>query len=96
MQSYATTGFTYKHIAAGQATTVVKNQPGILVGVVFNSTVSATNVTTLYDNATGAGATIAIANAPPVGLVEYNCLFSAGLTIITSTANGADMTVVYV
>lgn len=93
---FATTAFTYKHIAAGQATTVVKNAPGVLIGIAYNSTVAATNVTTLYDNPTGTGATIAVVNAPPVGFVDYQCEFLNGLTIVTGTANGADMTVIYV
>lgn len=94
-------GGTYAHIAAGTATTVVKASAGTLYSITFNSAATATNVTTIYDNATGAGTVIAIPaatsvtspltlNFGPVGIA-----FSLGLTIITTTANGGDMTVVY-
>lgn len=93
---YNTTGGTYKHIAAGQATTVVKAAPGILVSISYNSASTASNVTTIYDNPSTSGTVIGIAAAPAQGTVYYNCEFLNGLTIITATANGADMTVVFV
>lgn len=93
---YNTTGYTYKHIAAGQATTVVKAKPGVLVAIVYNAAASATNVTTIYDDPAGIGTVIGIAAVPAQGTVYYNAEFLNGLTIITGTANGADMTVIYV
>lgn len=93
---------TYKHIAAGQATTVVKAAAGTLYAIVWNTVATATNVTTIYDNATGSGTVIAIPTATAVtagsttSFGPIGAQFLSGLTIITTTANGADMTVVYV
>lgn len=97
----ATGGASFAHIAAGQATTVVKASAGTLYAIVFNSVATATNVTTVYDNATGSGTVIAIPQAtlatglPPLTFGAPGLAFANGLTIITATANGADMTVVY-
>lgn len=93
---YATTGYTYKHIAAGQATTAVKAASGVLVAIVYNAASAASNVTTIYDNSSTSGTVIGIVAAPAQGTVYYNAEFLNGLTIITSVANGADMTVIYV
>src|SRR5215471_5641048 len=93
---YTTTGYTYKHIAAGQATTVIKTKPGILVAIAYNAAATASNVTTIYDDPAGSSsAVIGIAAVPAQGTVYYNCEFLNGCTIITSVANGADMTVIY-
>lgn len=97
----ATGGSLYSHIGAGQATTVVKNSAGTLYSITFNSAATVTNVTTVYDNASTSGTVIAIPTATavvapttlnfgPVGIA-----FANGLTIITTTANGSDMTVAY-
>lgn len=90
---------TYKHIAAGQATTAVKASAGTLYAITFNTNATATNVTTVYDNPSTSGTVIAI---PAATALVGNTLtfgpgiaFANGLTIITATANGADMTVVY-
>ena len=90
--------YSYAHIAAGQATTVVKASAGVLHSITFNGAATATNVTTVYDNATGAGTVIAIPAATTVTIpvtLTYDVAFANGLTIITATANGADMTVAY-
>jgi len=100
-QAIATGGATHKHIAAGQATTVVKASAGTLYAIVFNGPAAATNVTTVYDDASGVGTVIAIPLATAVvGPVSVSfgptgVAFATGLTIITATANGADMTVIY-
>lgn len=100
-QAVATGGASYKHIAAGQATTVVKASAGTLYSIVFNGPAAATNVTTVYDDASGAGTVIAIPLATAVvGPVSLSfgpagIAFGTGLVIITATANGADMTVTY-
>ena len=90
--------YSYLNIVAGQATTVVKATPGILHSIVFNGPATATNVTTVYDNASGVGTVIAIPAATavvsPVTLI-FDIKFAIGLTIITATANGANMTVCY-
>ncbi len=93
---YATTGFTYKHIAAGQATTVVKSKPGVLYAIAYNTAATTNNTTSIYDDAATAGATLALAGTPAAGTIYYNCEFQNGLTIITAAANGSDMTVIYV
>lgn len=91
---------SYKHIVAGQATTVVKASAGTLYGITFNTNATASNVTTVYDNPSTSGTVIAIPAA--TGLVgntltfgPSGIAFANGLTIITTTANGSDMTVVY-
>jgi len=89
---------TYIHIAAGQATTTVKSGAGFLYSITFNSAAAATNVTTLYDNTAGSGTVIAIPATTSVTTpvtVQYNITFTTGLTIVTSTANGSDITVSY-
>lgn len=93
-----TGGATYSHVAAGQATTVIKGTPGVLYAVVFNGAATATNVTTIYDNASGSGTVIAIPAAttttvlPPLTFGPTGIAFTLGCTVITTTANGADMT----
>lgn len=94
----ATGGYTYAHVAAGQATTVIKAAAGTLHSITFGGAATATNTTTLYDNATGSGTVIGIpsvtALVAPTTLL-YDIAFTTGLTIITATANGADMTVAF-
>ena len=94
-------GASFLNIAAGQATTTVKSGAGTLYAIVLNSAATATNVTTIYDNTAGSGTVIAIpavttATIPvtldfgPTGLA-----FGTGLTVVTATANGGNMTFVY-
>ena len=94
----ATGGYSFLNIAAGQATTVVKASAGTLHSISLNSAATATNVTTVYDNASGAGTVIAIPNVVaatvPTTLL-FDLAFANGLTIITATANGGNMTVTY-
>lgn len=90
--------FSFLNIVAGQATTVVKSGAGFLHSIVFNGTATATNTTTVYDNTAASGTVIAIPAATSVTAptsVIYNCSFATGLTIITATANGANMTVIF-
>lgn len=97
--SAATTGgYSFLHIAAGQATTTVKSGAGTLHAIVFNGKATATNVTTIYDNTAGSGTVIGIPDATSQvnpDSVIYDLAFATGLTIVTATANGPDMTVVY-
>lgn len=93
-----TGGYSYNHIVAGQATTTVKSGAGTLHAIVYNSAAAATNVTTVYDSTTGSGNVIAVPAATAVTApmtVLYDLAFTTGLTIVTGTANGSDMTVVY-
>jgi hypothetical protein len=90
--------FSYLNIVAGQATTVVKSGAGFLHAIVVNGPATATNTTNVYDNATGAGTIIATPLLTGVlvpATIVYDCAFTLGLTIITATANGANMTVIY-
>lgn len=95
---YFPAGFTYKQIAAGQTTTVVKASAGVLHTITLNGAATATNVTTVYDNASGSGTVIAIPAATTATVpttLTYDVAFLLGLTIITTTANGANMTIAY-
>lgn len=90
--------YKYKHVAAGQATTVIKATRGVLRSIIFNGPATASNVTTIYDNATGSGTVIGVPLTTGFTLptkIDYNVAFANGLTIITATANSADMTFVY-
>ena len=92
-------GYSYGHVPAGAAAThVIKAGAGTLHSITFNGPATATNVTTVYDNATGSGTVIAVPLATgivvPVTLI-FDVAFANGLTIITTTANGADMTIAY-
>ena len=93
-----TEGLSYLNIAAGQATTVVKASAGVLHSIILNSAAAATNTTVVYDNAAGAGTVIgrpAVTTATVPTTLLYDVAFANGLTIITATANGGDMTVCY-
>lgn len=90
--------FTYKNIAAGQATTVVKASAGYLHSITLNSAATATNTTVVYDNASGSGTVIARPAATTATVpttLTYDVYCPLGITIITATANGSDMTVSY-
>ena len=99
----STGGATYTHIAAGQATTVIKNSPGVLFSISLNTQASATNTTIVYDNAsTSSALIIASPNCitAPIGTEfqyggAYGISATIGITIITATANGGDMTVAW-
>ena len=94
----ATGGYSFLNIAAGQATTVVKASAGTLHTIVLNSAATATNTTVVYDNPSGAGTVIgrpAVTTATVPTTLTYDLAFANGLTIITASANGGDMTVTY-
>lgn len=96
--SAPTGGYSFLNIAAGQATTTVKSGSGTLHAIVFNSAAAATNVTTVFDNTAASGTVIAIPAATAVTFpvsVLFDIAFSTGLTILTATANGSNMTVIY-
>lgn len=94
-------GASYAHVAAGQATTTIKSGSGTLYAIIFNTKATSTNVTTIYDNTAGSGTVIGIPDAVNIAVganITYGpagLAFSTGLTIVTATANGSDMTVVY-
>ena len=90
--------YQFLNIAAGQATTTVKSGAGLFHSLVLNSAATATNVTTIYDNTAGSGTVIAIPAVTtatvPVSLI-FGIRFSTGLTVVTTTANGGNMTFTY-
>ena len=90
--------WSFLNIAASQATTVVKASAGILHAIVLNSAATATNTTVVYDHPSGVGTVIgrpAVTTATVPTTLIYDVAFANGLTIITATANGGDMTVAY-
>lgn len=94
----ASGGYSFLNIPAGQATTVVKAGAGTLHSIILNSPATATNTTTVYDHPSGAGTVIGRPNvvaATVPSTLLYDLAFANGLTIITGTADGGDMTVVF-
>lgn len=93
-----TGGYSFLNIPAGQATTTVKSGAGTLHTIVLNSAATATNTTIIYDNTAASGTVIgrpAVVTATIPVTLTYDLAFSTGITIITATANGGDMTVTY-
>lgn len=90
-------GAKFTNVAAS-ATTVVKTGAGILHRIVVN-TALATGTLTIYDNTAASGTkiatvTIPAAPAPSHFVLEFQCAFATGLTIVGATAN-IDYTAVY-
>lgn len=94
-------GGTFTHVAAGQATTTIKSGAGTLYAILFGGAATATNVTIIYDNTAGSGtviwvpSTTAIVGPNAVQFGPYGLAFATGLTVVTATANGPDMTFVW-
>ena len=91
-----TGGYSFLNIPAGQATTVVKASAGTLHSIILNSAATATNTTIIYDHPSGVGTVIgrpAVTTATVPTTLIYDLAFANGLTIITATANGGDMTI---
>ena len=91
--------YTHTYVAAGQATTVIKSSPGLLHSVTFWAAAAATNVTTIYDHASGSGTIIGLPAATAVTFpttVILDVSFTVGLTVITATANGSPMTFAWI
>jgi hypothetical protein len=94
-------GYSYQNItAAAPTTTVVRTGSGILHTLVINNP-AADGVITVYDGISASGTKIAtitqaaaLANDQP-SFVLYDCVFSTGLTIVTSVA-AQDITVTYI
>lgn len=89
-------GYKYTRITAGQATTIIKASSGTLHAICYNTAATATNTTTVYDNPSTSGTVIAAPAAISVTFPTcqtFDIAFTTGLTIITATANGGDMTV---
>ena len=94
--------YNYTHIAAALGTTVVKGTAaGLLHTITFNGPATATNVTTVFDVASGTtgAATIAIPAATAVTAPTtaiYDVTFASGLVIECKTAAGGNMTVSWI
>lgn len=89
-------GNNYQNILTA-TTTVVRSGAGRLVSIVVNKAV-ASGVITIYDNTAGSGTKIGIITHPATLLatqydLEYNCRFTTGLTIVTSSTD--DITVIW-
>jgi hypothetical protein len=82
------------HIPAGTATTVVSTVPCTLIGIAFNTKGASSNVATVYDNTAGSGSVIAVIDTTDkIGTIDYGGMTKVGLTIVSATGTGADMTV---
>lgn len=86
------------HIAAGLATTVVSKVPGCTLGaIVINTKGSGANTITVYDDVSAVAANIVaiidgtVAAAP----YDFNCYMNSGITIVSATGVGCDMTVTF-
>lgn len=90
-------GLVYKHIAAGTTTTTVKSGAGYLHLITINTKGASSNTLTVYDNTAGSGTVIAVIDTTVApGPFGFNCTFQTGLTLVSATGTGADLTVSYV
>jgi hypothetical protein len=77
-------------------TTTVKSGAGTLACIAVNTKGASSNTATIYDNTAGSGTLIGkIDTTTAVGVQCYNVAFGTGLTIVTATGTGADLTVSY-
>lgn len=87
--------FSYASITSN-ATTTVKSGAGFLHRIVINTKGASSNTATIYDNTAGSGTKIGTLDTTGgTASLTYNCAFSTGLTIVTSTGTSADLTVIY-
>lgn len=95
---YPTKVGSYAHITA-TGSALIKNGPGFLYAIVFNTPVATSVVqyddnNTASRNATAAIGTITVGTGPQPFTLPINLAFSTGLAITTATA-ASDITVVY-
>lgn len=86
---------TYQNIPAGTATTVVKSGAGTLRGISINTKGASANIITVYDNVAGSGTKIAVIDGTSDRDHIFDVAFATGLTIVSATGTGADITVRY-
>lgn len=84
------------HISTA-TTTVIKSGAGILGSIIINKAIALSAVT-IYDGTNAQGTVIGIITQPLALLssqriMTYNCKFSTGLTIVTSSTD--DITITY-
>lgn len=83
---------TYRYISTA-TTTVVKSGAGFLHSIILSGGVN-TGTITIYDNTSASGTIIGVIdNDGDNETVIYDCKFTTGLTVVTSTAK--KLTVVY-
>jgi len=86
----------YVRIAAGLATTIVKYGPGTIKRININTHGAGANTLTVYDNIAASGTVIALIDTVAAGEEkEYNAEFFTGLTVVSATGTGADLTIEY-
>lgn len=85
---------SYNHISTA-TTTTVKSGAGMLRGIAINNR-GVGGTITVYDSTTGSGTVIAVID-PTANVVTlvYDLVFSTGLTVVTTGATPADITVMY-
>lgn len=77
-------------------TTVVKSGKGVLVGITINTAGAASNTATVYDNTAGSGTVIAVIDTTAgTGTLFYNRECGTGITVVTATGTGADLSVLW-
>lgn len=90
---YAETTPSATHVASN-ATTTVKQGPGVLERIVVNNPGSSWTCT-VYDSTTGSGAVIAALTPGSIGTLEFDAIFVNGLTLVTSGTTAGDLTVIW-
>lgn len=92
----ASHGYEFVHLAAN-AETLVKTGAGVLHSITINTAGASSNLVTVYDGTSTAGAVIAIINSTiaqaPIRM--YDTKFSVGLYIAIATGTAPDITVAY-
>lgn len=83
------------HISSA-STTTVKSGPGVFGSIIFNK-VNSLSTVTIYDNTAGSGSIIGAITHPVTLLASqysllYNCKFSTGLTVVTSSSDDITVT----
>jgi hypothetical protein len=85
----------YVQIASALATTIIKYGPGTLKKIIVNTRGSGSNTLTVYDNTAASGTVIAIIDTASATEFNYNIDFFTGLTVISATGTGANLTLIY-
>lgn len=79
---------------AANATTTLKNSPGVLRRVTIGVKGLTANTLTLYDNTAGSGTILAVIDTTAaVGTLTYDATFSIALTAVVATGTAADLVV---
>ena len=89
----ANKAYSYGHVTTGTST--VKSGAGIFKSLILNNH-TLNDVVTVYDNTAGSGTVILQLPAGAVAqqVIELNCAFSTGLTVVLANA-ADDVTVIY-